>query len=163
MASQTLNQMLEPTRPATLEATPLEIPVKEPKKRGRKPKNPKSDAKETIQNTPKKRPRKKKIEISQDSIKMQIMGAHAVLNVMVPGSMISETNAEAEAREIKNVIDIYGMDWLMKYLPILSLVGTIAFCEMPTAKAVAEFIREKRKKSEKGPVVGIIMGGKNDE
>ena len=121
----------------------LDIEAKAPKKRGRPKGSANKDAsKDTITNVPKdtKKPRKKRVskkkEITTESLKMSIMGTHAMLAIYTPSAMISEPNATAMALSMKQVIDEYDMAWLAHYFPIFALAGTIAFCEMPTIKAV---------------------------
>ena len=122
-----------------------EIPFKEPKKRGRPKKeqtvNQPQPQPEPITNIPKKKPRKKKAEITEESIKMNIMGMHMLLAIRIPEAMISEENARAEAKAIKDIVDRYGLAWIEKYLPMLNFAGTIIVCEYPTALAIANAIR----------------------
>lgn len=121
--------------PTPEESTPV-AEVKAPKqRRTRKPK----DEPEIVQKSPAKKPRKtKKQEVTTEQIKGASMGIHALISIYAPKAMISESNAQAEAVAIKDVIDQYDMAWLAKYFPIVALAGTIAFAELPTMKAVRE-------------------------
>ena len=121
----------------------LDIEPKAPRKRGRpKGSQNKDVSNDTITNAPKdtKKPHKKrttkKKEITTESLKMSIMGTHAVLAIYTPSAMISEPNATAMALAMKQVIEEYDMTWIAHYFPIVALAGTIAFCEMPTVKAL---------------------------
>ena len=160
IANQTQeNQTLNPTQenqtlnPTQENQSDLNIETKEPKiekpKRGR-PK--KTDTIENAQIKKPKKPRKKK-EVTIESIKMASMGTHALIAIYAPDAMISDANAQAEAIAIKNVIDQYDMQWLAQYFPIFALVGTIAFCEIPTVKAIKNE-RDRRAGKEVTPQKG---------
>lgn len=130
---------LEPPQNLTPNNTELNIEPKQPK-RGRPkgtPNKPKSnDAHETITVKPVKPKRTTKKVVTQDSIKMSVLGVHTIIAMYAKDAMISDANATAEAIAIKQVIDEFDMAWLAKYMPIVALAGTIAFCEAPTVKAV---------------------------
>ena len=136
----------------TIQTEEKEIPFKVPKKRGRpkkeqkeQPVNKPQPQQEPITNIPKKKPRRKKAEITEESIKMNIMGMHMLLAIRIPEAMISEENARAEAKAIKDIVDRYGLAWIEKYLPMLNFAGTIIVCEYPTALAIANAIRGRNK------------------
>lgn len=127
--------------------TELDIEPKAPKKRGRpagskNKANTEADSKtDKITGMPKTSPKKtraKKMEISEESIQMSILGIHALLATYAPKAMISMENAQREAKAIKTVVDTYNMEWLIRYFPIVALAGTIGFCEIPTIKALKE-------------------------
>ena len=148
-----------------------EIPVKEPKEpKVRKPRKPKEPTKPTTITGSPKKPKKKKVqpELKVEDIESQVKGLHALIAIYAPEAMISDENAKSEAQAIKGVVDAYGLEWLERYAPIFTLIGTIAIVEFPTGKAVAaEFRRrqEEKKKVVEGKKSQIIhFGGteKND-
>ena len=109
-----------------------------------KPKKPK--AAKLSEPKPKKETKKKKkkstpkMTMSVEDIQGQIIGGHMMLSMFVPGATITEEAAMNEAVAIKRIIDIYGMEWLERITPWVSLAIVVGVGEMPTMIAIKEKI-----------------------
>ena len=124
--------------PEIPEATPKTVPV------------PKTDAP-----APKKKPVKKKKAkapefnpelFTPQAIATQIQGVHEIAAVFLgPAAKMPEASALAMGSQIHHIIELYGMDWVMKYLPWIGLVLTTAACETPVIMAVKQDLARKRR------------------
>ncbi|MFP5213027.1 MAG: hypothetical protein ACLGPL_06570, partial [Acidobacteriota bacterium] len=128
------------------EATPKPVPV--PKPEDEKPKK-------------KAAPKKKKAKAPEfdpslftpESIATQIQGVHEIAAVFLgPAARIGEGPALAMGKSIAQIIELYGMEWVMKYMPWVGLVLTVAACETPVALAVKADIARKREAKQRGEV-----------
>ncbi len=128
------------------EATPKAVPV--PKAEDEKPKR-------------KAAPKKKKAKAPEfdpslftpESIATQIQGVHEIAAVFLgPAARIGEAPALAMGKSIAQIIELYGMEWVMKYMPWVGLVLTVAACETPVALAVKADIARKREAKQRGEV-----------
>ena len=128
------------------EATPKAVPV--PKAEDEKPKK-------------KAAPKKKKAKAPEfdpslftpESIATQIQGVHEIAAVFLgPAARIGEAPALAMGKSIAQIIELYGMEWVMKYMPWVGLVLTVAACETPVALAVKADITRKREAKQRGEV-----------
>ncbi len=136
--------------PQTAEMTEPQAPPKiaEPKapkapRKKREPKAPSQQANASeVKGTPEtpKKPakRRKKKEITIESLEMNVKGMHALVAIYAPKAMISDVNAKAEATAIKGVIDEYDLEFLSHWMPLVTLAGTLAVCEIPTAMAIRD-------------------------
>ena len=55
-------------------------------------------------------------------------------------------------KSIAQIIELYGMEWVMRYMPWVGLVLTVAACETPVALAVKADIARKREAKQRGEV-----------
>ena len=138
-----------------IEQDPVELP--EPPK-AKKPRAAKlSETKPKDGGKKKKKKTPPKLTMSVDDIQQQIIGAHFMLGVMIPGVMITEEAAMNEAIAIKRIIDIYGMEWLEKFTPWVMLAIAVGMGEMPTMIAIKEKIAASRK-----PKLELVKEPMND-
>lgn len=100
-----------------------------------------------VEEKPKKKPAAKKKKppapafdpalFTPEAIATQIQGAHEIAAVFLgPAARIGEAPALAMGTSIAQIIELYGMDWVMRYMPWIGLVLTVAACETPVALAV---------------------------
>ena len=82
--------------------------------------------------------------LTVEALTQQIVGGHQLLAVWVPGAGISEPAARAEAEAMRQILDIYGMEWMERVWPWVSLGMAVAIGELPTAMAVAALIKSKK-------------------
>ena len=82
--------------------------------------------------------------LTVEALTQQIIGGHQLLAVWVPGAGISEPAARAEAEAMRQILDIYGMEWMERVWPWVSLGMAVAIGELPTAMAVAALIKSKK-------------------
>ena len=134
------------------EAAPKPVPV--PKADDEKPKK-------------KAAPKKKKAKAPEfdpslftpESIATQIQGVHEIAAVFLgPAARIAEGPALAMGKSIAQIIELYGMEWVMKYMPWVGLVLTVAACETPVALAVKADMTRKREAKQRGEPVTDHQG-----
>ena len=128
------------------EATPKPVPV--PKPEDEKPKRKPSPKKKKA-----KAPEFDPSLFTPESIATQIQGVHEIAAVFLgPAARIGEGPALAMGKSIAQIIELYGMEWVMKYMPWVGLVLTVAACETPVALAVKADITRKREAKQRGEV-----------
>ncbi len=82
---------------------------------------------------------------SAQAIGTQIQGVHEIAAIFLgPAAKMPEASALAMGTAIHQIIELYGMDWLMRYLPWLGLILTTAACEAPIAMAVKADISRRQ-------------------
>ena len=128
------------------EATPKAVPV--PKAEDEKPKRKPSPKKKKA-----KAPEFDPSLFTPESIATQIQGVHEIAAVFLgPAARIGEGPALAMGKSIAQIIELYGMEWVMKYMPWVGLVLTVAACETPVALAVKADLARKRAAQRRGEV-----------
>lgn len=139
--------MNEPVAAAEVipEATPKTVPIPKVEE---KPKR-KAAAKKKKSQTPAFDP----ALFTPEAIATQIQGAHEIASVFLgPAARIGEAPALAMGKSIAQIIELYGMEWVMRYMPWIGLVLTVAACETPVALAVKADIARKREAKQRGEV-----------